>query len=401
MDIALAAKWLRKFTSNLDFGTKYKNCPIHCNTNVETVNFLNGNKKFLDSMRNKDFSAHFNNEKTFYFTGNNRGAALVMIDIDCHESGSLNGAMSYAKAIRQFFPNLYYEASTNGKGGHAYFILEDQDKNSLKRLATALNNYSKPFDVEFVEIKGLAPVVTWKNRIASYIAGTLAKIPREYKRFNEWEQTTRLDVVSLLDTIDKIEATLPVIPTIIKIPQKYGSVIGKHIKLDMLPAYIQFSKSLTPQNLKTSGRTIVTHECLAYGLYILEFLTTHMNPDGSMPHKRIETLWKKCYEAGDFKIQWDNKRWATIRNFLSSIGVIDWTDHTYSHNQAAKWQLNKTFIIELKEIKNIEASFTGTRIIRTQNPTYTRPEFGIPSMNRLQNLLILEQEVKLLMKMAA
>ena len=44
-----------------------------------------------------------------------------MLDIDCHKSGSPEGARQFAEYLKKkFFPNLYYETSTNGNGIHGY-----------------------------------------------------------------------------------------------------------------------------------------------------------------------------------------------------------------------------------------------------------------------------------------
>ena len=47
-----------------------------------------------------------------------------MIDIDCHKSGNPESAKAFADWLKDnYFPNLYHEPSTNGKGRHGYFVL--------------------------------------------------------------------------------------------------------------------------------------------------------------------------------------------------------------------------------------------------------------------------------------
>ena len=48
-----------------------------------------------------------------------------MLDIDCHRSGSLEGAKQFAAFLKQqYFPDLYYEVSTNGNGIHGFIIVD-------------------------------------------------------------------------------------------------------------------------------------------------------------------------------------------------------------------------------------------------------------------------------------
>ena len=93
-----------------------------------------------------------------------------MIDIDCHKSGTPEGARQFAEYLRlHFFPNLYFETSTNGNGIHGYLIVDKwewsaADYNAtLKLVELWLKRVlaSTSFDVETVELKGRCPVVKW------------------------------------------------------------------------------------------------------------------------------------------------------------------------------------------------------------------------------------------------
>ena len=81
----------------------------------------------LCRLKNKDMADHFAGKKTFYFTADGRSKTaevLVNIDIDCHKSGSLAGAIAFAEHLKATkFPDLYFEASTNGKGVHGYIVV--------------------------------------------------------------------------------------------------------------------------------------------------------------------------------------------------------------------------------------------------------------------------------------
>ena len=48
-----------------------------------------------------------------------------MIDIDCHSSGTLEGATQFAQFLKEnHFPDLYYEISTNGGGVHGFVVVD-------------------------------------------------------------------------------------------------------------------------------------------------------------------------------------------------------------------------------------------------------------------------------------
>ena len=144
-----------------------------------------------------------------------------MIDIDCHKSGNPESARAFADWLKDnYFPNLYHEPSTNGKGRHGYFVLfktgckDVAVANILKRLEKTLKKLLEVFlaahpeyQVENVEIKGTPHILTWakgeKRKIETMKSGSLAKIPRDIlDRFDEFKNTTVLS----FDDIDDLEA---------------------------------------------------------------------------------------------------------------------------------------------------------------------------------------------------
>jgi hypothetical protein len=153
----------------------------------------------------KDLADHFENRETYYFTGSPSRHTLLMLDIDCHKCGTLEGAMGFAAYLRKlYFPNLYYEVSTNGNGVHGYIVVEkDSDavhNATCKRLQDWLRGILErtSFDVETVEIKGTCAIFgphTMKE-------GSLAKYPRDCRRFDELAATTHL-------TVQDIERLIP------------------------------------------------------------------------------------------------------------------------------------------------------------------------------------------------
>ncbi len=361
--------WLRSLISPIDFGVKIKTLgklmepiskPIHCNTNAEILDaFRFGDWHRIERLSNPMLDDHWNNRATYYFVGDGSGSnryILVNLDIDCHTKGSKRGATEVAEYLKaNFFPDLYHEPSTNGRGRHGYFILDKWDlgaeavKRLLKNLERYLNAHllAQGFDIEMCEIKGLPPVVTWgeDDRLSNYTAGILAKIPRQVHRFEEWKRTTVLDqfrlrrLVTTLRTltpqIEGVETAAPKKPEP-STPKIAGSIGGKLIDNEELAQLTEAghyrhvaSTLLKTHTLKTSGRSVVMIEDVAIFLLCLKFFTSRMNTDGTLPVRRFDGLWTGLYEAGDVGRAFDCHRFKVIRDYLSDLGLIDWEDHTF------------------------------------------------------------------------
>lgn len=346
-------RWLRERTSTIDYGVKFEGHPIHCNTNETVLNAFSGCQWWLSRMTNAKFDAHFSGDQTFYFTGNSSPKfpeTLLNIDIDCHKSGTLSGAYAFAEHLKEhYFPDLYYEVSTNGNGIHAYVVILKGDLGSTflnglfrrfeQHLRTILSNTK--LDVENVEIKGTSPILIWgdrKGQLQNYTSGTLAKFPREFHRFDELRNTTRISYLELLK-LPVVEKIKPV-PSEVRVleierPPVAGSISGKVIGPEELAElkghYRKVAETLMEVHvLKTTGRTVATVEDLAIFLMLLRYFTQNMNRDGSLPYARFKGLWTSVFESGDVDRSFECKRFATLRNYLSSLGLLDWQDEKYS-----------------------------------------------------------------------
>ena len=95
-------------------------------TNEQLIRWYNASG-FMGTPTNSDLYAHFAGQDTLYFWADGRKSSpltLSMIDIDCHESGNAQSAKAFADWLKDnYFPNLYHEPSTHGKGRHGYFVL--------------------------------------------------------------------------------------------------------------------------------------------------------------------------------------------------------------------------------------------------------------------------------------
>ena len=125
--------------------------------------------------------------------------------------GNPESATAFAEWLKDnYFPNLYHEPSTHGKGRHGYFILFKNGfmdvgvSNYLKRLDKTLKKLLELFlathpqyEIENVEIKGTPHIITWakgtRRQIETMKSGCLAKLPRDiFNRFDEFKNTTVL-----------------------------------------------------------------------------------------------------------------------------------------------------------------------------------------------------------------
>ena len=137
--------------------------------------------------------------ETYYFTGRRtkKGETcltLLMLDVDAHKVGNLDDAMEFARRLKDgFLPDCYVETSTNGKGAHVFLIIDktdwaDADYNAVLR---ELDRWLKAvlaetgIELDTVEVKGSCATVSWKDGMPKHTAGTLAKLPREWERFDE------------------------------------------------------------------------------------------------------------------------------------------------------------------------------------------------------------------------
>lgn len=384
--------WLKDHVSTLDIGEHFANGekPVHCNKNERVIQFFAdraaGKKAFLPfNWKQIDIVEHCARSRKRYFAGtgsNKQRFTLVLIDVDCKRYGSPEGARNYLESLREnFFPNLYIEESTNGQGGHGYFLLDKCDLGSkvlndllLHRLAPWLNELAQGFDVEFVEIKGTLPSIEWgekKLEVLSYTAGTLAKVPVGLiDRFQELKNTTKVTAYDLQKLPDP-EVTEKLSNqnnrAERKVARSCGSITGKHFDEEMLAGvqrggrfWLVAEALMGCHDLRTSGRSVVTTEDMAIALMIGERLTKNMPANEAMPTKRWEGSWMSLFEAGDIDRGWDHKRLTVIRNFLSSLGLIDWEDEkyepgwyrddgTYVKGKAAKWRFSAELMQKLIE----------------------------------------------------
>ena len=414
--------YLRKLISPFDFGIKTKGSkphPVHVNKKDTLIAAFN-NKcwKSMKRLRDRDFGSHFMGKDTFYFTGNGRSSCpytLVMIDIDCHKSGTYEGAMAFVEFLRaNYFPDLYWETSTNGNGVHGYVIMEKLGygdvfiNKMLDRLQMFLRSVlaSHPFDVEMVEVKGHCPEIVWGNRkgeIETVTFGQLGKIPRDaILRPEEFRNTTRLTCDQLMRLPVQEQSTKR-----LQGKRPPASVSGCFVSDDELAksktTYLMLAKLLMENHhLPTTNKSVVTAEDISLFIMFLKFFSANMNTDGSLPFARFEKFWNAVFESGDIDRGFQTNRFCVIRNYLSSLGLIEWEDASYKighvcadgkrrGGKAAKWKASQMLLdligmVEMVEkegnIPDVSAGAAGTD--REQGE---RTSFAITNIHtHIQNL---------------
>jgi hypothetical protein len=397
--------WLRGRTATHHFAqlTEVGVRPVNTNAQILDI-FTNRRRKWLPTLRNRHYDDHREGWYTFYFQGNGQASApetLVMIDIDCLKClglGSKEGAHRFAAHLkREFFADLYSESSTNGNGVHAYFVLH-----KLGLPARTVNAQLRTFekwlkqearrvraDIEGVEVKGTCPVFEWEDRkLVGVTAGTNAKLPR-----GDVRATTHIDITDLAKFVPVEEK----VPRVRRCPggSSSASWCPRAITpsdLAHLPRLREVAVLLGLPKEKCGGRVAVTVEDVAVFLLLLRFFTRNMNENGTLPWARFEGLWTALYQAGDIGRAFNPKRFAAIRNHLSSLVIdgevlLEWEDETYTLGRACKWRASEK-LMEMMGQEREETSSTETDISILDDYPRPRPSWQAQreekgQMNRL------------------
>ena len=377
--------YLRKLISPYGFGWS-KPGGVDRYTNEQLIRWYN-NSGFMGTPTNSDLYAHFAGQDTLYFWADGRKSSpqtLSMIDIDCHGQGNAQSAKAFADWLRDnYFPCLYHEPSTHGKGRHGYFVLFKDGfgdvavVNILKRLEKTLKKLLQIFlainpqyEIENVEIKGTPHIITWakgsRRQIETMKSGDLAKLPRDIlDRFDEFKNTTVLSFQEIDDLGQKVEKMVIPGPKKLSVFKVKGSTPNHPITKDEIEAisgpYLEFARTWVPEPVGTSSRARVDAMDLAIALSILKFSSRSMNSDGTMPTNRIKVIWDQMYENGEVDRAFDYHRWRVIRDLIevqSGLEMVDRRFYTGFVNdrgqeisgRAAKWRMAEWLVEKLDQI---------------------------------------------------
>jgi len=143
-----------------------------------------------------------------------------------------------------------------------------------------------------------------RRQIETMKSGYLAKLPRDIlDRFEEFKNTTVLSFDDIDDLVAKVDQIVIPAPQKLSIFKAMGSSANHPITKDEIEAisgpYLEFARTWVTEPVGTSSRAKVEAEDLAIALSILKFCSQSMNFDGTMPTKRIKTIWDRMYETGE------------------------------------------------------------------------------------------------------
>jgi len=366
--------------------------PRPININDRILAALVQHHGWLYKLTNECFRDHMESRETWYFQGDGRqdsAETLVMIDIDCQKSrglGSKEGAGRFAAHLKKaFFSDLYFEPSTNCNGMHGYIVLHKlgvsaRDVNGqLRTFEKWLKQEARRVraDIEDVEIKGTCPVFEYKNgKLVKVTAGTNAKLPR-----GDIRATTHLDITDLSKFVP-VDELVPVVRKC-SVGSSSASWCPKAITpndLADMPRLRDLAITLGLPKEQCSGRVAVTIEDMAVFLLLLRFFTRNMNDNETLPWARFEGLWTALKKEGDIERAFNPKRFAAIRNHLSSLVVdgellLDWEDETYSAGRACKWQASEKLMQMIEEEKEERMSSTETELVILDEYPRPRPSW--------------------------
>ena len=94
---------------------------------------------------------------------------------------------------------------------------------------------------------------------------------------------------------------------------------------------------------------------------LLKFCSQNMNSDGTMPTKRIKTIWDRLFETGEIQRAFDYHGWKVIRDLIESQEGLEMADRLYytgfvndeGHEikgRAAKWKMANWLVENLAQI---------------------------------------------------
>ena len=180
-----------------------------------------------------------------------------------------------------------------------------------------------------------------------HTAGMLAKLPREWERFDELRASPTYTAHQLLAMPKAYPVEVVHAPKVQRMRQN-GSVPFQGVDPARIELWTGYAKRLLPADVhvgkSANNRLVVTSEDVGIFCALLEFVGKKMNEDGTLPWARTKGLWDCLYERGVISRSFNAKRFAWIRRFLNGAGLVDVQDPTYVIGErAAKWSPSEKF----------------------------------------------------------
>ena len=287
-----------------------------------------------------------------------------MIDIDCHKAGSYEGALRYEAAIKEFFPNTVFEKSTNGNGRQGFIILKSNCIRLWDRVLQWLQSLAEPFvlsgDIEMVELKGKPPVFQYDGKLININMGQLAKLPR-----------CDISTTAILTAFDIQQLYVPKPKPAVKRPRIAGSnPCAASKELANIEAYRGKSSHVMACAKKIHHRRLIDDDAKVLFAF-LDFCTKHPNPDGSIPVKRIEAMWRGAYENGIVNVYFHTSKLSSLLKAMTICGYINWQNKSYYYDGDGVTEGARQFSLKEKQPVIVDVSDILQREREsTCNPVY-------------------------------
>jgi hypothetical protein len=345
--------------------------PIGVRPNLSAKQFIQRyNVGWFDSLSNADFDLHFQGEETFYFFGTPRIKAeytLVMGDIDFLKAkglGTPEGGLAFVEYLKTtFWPDLYYEPSTNGKGIHFYMLMKKKDvgaqrvNQAIEQLQAFLRHQADLVgaDIELVEVKGKCPEIAYDRhgRVTEVKYGTFGKYPRN-ATLDELQNTTVIDHTQLYRNMGKYA-----VPAAVKKPALHEGSCSTSIPDEFVAEHLDSCRktwlNLTGGQVIKGKRYVVAAEDAAVVMLIALWLQDHGTKDHRHSVRTTLAFWDDLRNRGLADRSPNHHRVKSIRDYISSRGCVGWLDNRYQPPSGkgakdgicCKWRLDEAFAVLL------------------------------------------------------
>ena len=258
-----------------------------------------------------------------------------------------------------------------------------------------------------------------RGEVRGVTYGSLAKMPRDWRRMAEWEGTTCLTAHELRALPDRFRVPEPKPQpeperhTPVSSPK--GSVLGKLVDPDDIRKLEPLARELlrlhSPE-VGSSSRAVVVAEDLQMALAVIRGCTLHPNPDGSLPLMRVKGLWDAAFQAGDTSRAFSFHRFQAIRNMLSDMELLEWEDSTYRFGKACRWRASEKLMGMMESVLSSTTTPCPSSIVlcnaiaelQRDRPNHVgvRPRMVYPSLLRTDwDSELVEAGLNFLSRMAA
>lgn len=282
---------------------------------------INHKQFFADQFARKYIDANQRGDVRYYASNSGRALLYFDIDPDGHEYHRKYGIpytaeqLADAEKCKNWLQTQISKYIFESSDSRLYLKVQGPiDRQVLKDIARSLNAVN-PYKA-LIEIKGT--MRTADN------AGCLARIPlfkdhAHLDRFSNLPEVTGGWLRGWLGTLQEQKPARPLAAT--PIPEQVGSCSFK-IEVDK-KADRYYNRPGFPTRV---GELCINKNDNRIMVAILKYCDAHPNKKGTNPYKRHAALWSILYEQGVADHKYNHNRYKAIRDYYSSIGLINWVD---------------------------------------------------------------------------